>query len=204
MARLTDEDYAAMAADYAENPPTAEEIVGEVVVDPAILRTGRPPKSAGGPGKTPTMSVRLPLELRAQVDDIAEAEDVKPAEIIRRAVSEYVERKTPPAGARYPRARTKSVTRSGHSSGRGDAGPQNRTMAKDDVSTFFDPDSGKWKNKVQGNERASHTHDTRKDAAEKGAAMARDRKSEHTVFNRGDGRISKKDSYGNDPHPPKG
>ncbi|AON97331.1 hypothetical protein BIZ71_gp38 [Gordonia phage Hedwig] len=93
MARLTDEDYAAMAADYAKHPPTADEVAGEIVVDPAILRTGRPPKSAGGPGKTPTMSVRLPLELRARVDDIAEAEDVKPAEIIRRAVSEYVERK---------------------------------------------------------------------------------------------------------------
>ncbi|AWN05059.1 hypothetical protein SEA_EASLEY_34 [Gordonia phage Easley] len=72
------------------------------------------------------------------------------------------------------------------------------------MSTYYDPDDDKWKNKVQGNQRASHTHDTRKDATAKGAEMARDRKAEHTVFNRGDGRISQKDSYGNDPHPPKG
>ncbi|AXH50498.1 RelB-like antitoxin [Gordonia phage Ruthy] len=110
MARLTDEDYAEMAADYAANPPTADEIAGEVVIDSTILRTGRPPKSAGGPGKTPTTSVRLPVELRARVERLAAAEDVKPAEIIRRAVSEYVD-KRPPAAERRPRPAKKAVSK---------------------------------------------------------------------------------------------
>lgn len=90
--RFTDDEYAEMAADFEANPPTADEIVGEIEVNHAILRTGRPPKTAPARGKTPTTSVRLPQELRAQLEAVATAEGVAPAEVIRRAVGEYIER----------------------------------------------------------------------------------------------------------------
>lgn len=91
--KLTDDDYAAMADDYATNAPTAEEVVGDVeVADLAVLRHGRPPKGTASNGKTPTTSVRLPEDLREAMVKLADAEHVKLAEIIRRAVAEYVDR----------------------------------------------------------------------------------------------------------------
>ncbi len=91
--RFTEDEYAEMAADFEANPPTAEEI-GTIEVNPAILRNGRPPKSAPARGKTPTMSVRLPTELRAQLEVVAKEENATTAEVIRRAVGEYVQRRS--------------------------------------------------------------------------------------------------------------
>lgn len=93
MGRLTEREYAALAADYEEHPPTEEEIVGRVQIDPAALRTGRPPKSAPRRGRTPTMSVRLPDELRERLTARADVEAVTPGEVIRRAIIEYLERR---------------------------------------------------------------------------------------------------------------
>lgn len=36
--RLTDAEYAELAADYAANPVTADEVVGAVSINPAHLR----------------------------------------------------------------------------------------------------------------------------------------------------------------------
>ena len=38
--RFTDAEYAAMAADYEANPPTADEVLS-IEVNPAFLRSGR-------------------------------------------------------------------------------------------------------------------------------------------------------------------
>ena len=43
-------------------------------------------------GKTPSTTVRLPADIKVGVDARAAAENVKSAEIIRRAVVEYLER----------------------------------------------------------------------------------------------------------------
>jgi hypothetical protein len=62
---------------------------------------------------------------------------------------------------------------------------------------------GGWQNKVEGNERASNVSETKAEAQAKGREMAIERKTEHKIQNR-DGRIAQRNSYGNDPNPPKG
>ena len=74
-------------------------------------------------------------------------------------------------------------------------------VAKGDIETYYE--DGKWKNRVQGNQRASSTHDRKADAQPAGRQMAKDRGVEHFIKNK-DGKIGGRNSYGNDPHPPKG
>lgn len=78
-------------------------------------------------------------------------------------------------------------------------------MAKGDIETYYE--TGQWKNRPQGNSRASSTHDTKAEAAAAGRQMARKRQVEHVVKNK-DGRIGKgsgsKQSYGEDKFPPRG
>jgi hypothetical protein len=76
------------------------------------------------------------------------------------------------------------------------------TMGKNPgVETYHEGDQ--WKNRVQGNERASSTHATKKEAQAAGREMAIKRETEHTIKNM-DGRIGGKNSYGNDPRKSKG
>jgi hypothetical protein len=63
--------------------------------------------------------------------------------------------------------------------------------------------SGGWQNKVEGNRRASNVAPTKAKAQAKGRQMAIERKTEHKIQNK-DGKISERNSYGNDPSPPKG
>jgi hypothetical protein len=61
--------------------------------------------------------------------------------------------------------------------------------------------SGKgWENKVGG--KVESRHRTKENAAERGRDIARERGVEHTIHKK-DGTISEKNSYGNDPNPPK-
>jgi hypothetical protein len=64
------------------------------------------------------------------------------------------------------------------------------------------PDGG-WQVKRGGASRASSRHDTQKDALDKARDIAR-KEGLELVIHRPDGRIRAKDSYGNDPYPPKG
>jgi hypothetical protein len=76
-------------------------------------------------------------------------------------------------------------------------------MAKGDVDTYFD--DGKWKNKVEGNSRASNVHDRKADAQAVGRDMAIGRGVEHVIKNM-DGTIGSKNTYprSRDQRPPKG
>jgi hypothetical protein len=74
-------------------------------------------------------------------------------------------------------------------------------MAKGDIETYYE--DGQWKNRPQGNDRASSTHDTKAEAQPKGREMAKDRKVEHVVKKK-DGTIGERNSYGNDPKSSKG
>ena len=56
--------------------------------------------------------------------------------------------------------------------------------------------------KGEGNTRFTVITDTKKDAVEAAREIARNNHSELVIHGR-DGRIQDKDSYGNDPHPPK-
>ncbi len=72
------------------------------------------------------------------------------------------------------------------------------TLPKGDVETYFE--NGRWKNKVQGNSRASHVHETRTAAVSAGREMARKRRVEHIIRTK-DGTITERDDHGNEPQP---
>lgn len=74
-------------------------------------------------------------------------------------------------------------------------------MAKGDIDTYNE--DGQWKNRPQGNDRASSTHRTKAEAEKAGREMAKDRKVEH-VIKKLDGTIGERNSYGNDPKKSKG
>lgn len=88
--RLSDEDYAEMAADYEAHPPTANEIAGPIEINPAYLRTGRPAKNTPTTGRTPVMTIRLPDTIRDEVKTrVAAGQAQSEAELIRQALVEY-------------------------------------------------------------------------------------------------------------------
>lgn len=69
------------------------------------------------------------------------------------------------------------------------------------VETYREDD--RWKNRILGNKRASNTFDTKAEAQAKGREMVQKLRSEHIIKKR-DGTIGERNSYGNDPYPPKG
>lgn len=60
-----------------------------------------------------------------------------------------------------------------------------------------------WGNLRAGSDRVSKVYPTKEKAQKAGRATARRESTEHIIHNR-DGKISERNSYGNDPHPPKG
>lgn len=65
------------------------------------------------------------------------------------------------------------------------------------------PRDGKWSVRKAGSDRATRTFDTQKEAISEARKIARNQGSELYIHGR-DGRIRSRDSYGNDPYPPKG
>jgi Uncharacterized protein conserved in bacteria (DUF2188) len=62
---------------------------------------------------------------------------------------------------------------------------------------------GGWQNKVEGNQRVSNLARTKAEAQATGREMAQKLHTEHKIQNK-EGRITERNSYGNDPYPPKG
>lgn len=87
--RITDDEYAEMAADYETNPPTAAEVTS-VELNPAYLPTGRPNKGTRTTGKTPVLAIRLPESLRNELVHSAKVQGATPSEMVRRAVVDSV------------------------------------------------------------------------------------------------------------------
>ena len=73
-------------------------------------------------------------------------------------------------------------------------------MAKGDIDTYYEDNT--WKSKVEGSSRAAHTGGTKAEQQAIGREMAKDRQVEHAIRNQ-DGKIAQKNSYGNDPRPPR-
>lgn len=70
-------------------------------------------------------------------------------------------------------------------------------MAQGDIETYYD--DGAWKNKREGTGRAfGAEYGTKDDAISAGRDAAKADKVEHVIKNE-NGRIGKKNSYGNDP-----
>lgn len=60
-----------------------------------------------------------------------------------------------------------------------------------------------WQVKGAGNSKATRVVDTQKEAQSIAREIAKNQQSEVVIHGR-DGRIREKDSYGNDPYPPRG
>ena len=65
------------------------------------------------------------------------------------------------------------------------------------------PHGDGWANRREGSDRVSRKFATKKEAQQAGRATARRESTEHLIHKR-DGTIGERNSYGNDPHPPKG
>lgn len=65
------------------------------------------------------------------------------------------------------------------------------------------PHDGKWAVRVPGASRVGSIHDTQQDAIKTAISGAKSAGSEVVIHGR-DGKIRDKNSYGNDPFPPKG
>lgn len=65
------------------------------------------------------------------------------------------------------------------------------------------PQDGEWAVRGEGNEKVTSIHATQGEAERAARAIAINQQSE-VVIHRSDGRIRDKNSYGNDPYPPKG
>ena len=65
------------------------------------------------------------------------------------------------------------------------------------------PNNGKWQVKGEGNQRATGTYNTQKEAIDHAKSIAKNQKSEVLIHGK-NGKIRDKNSYGNDDFPPKG
>lgn len=65
------------------------------------------------------------------------------------------------------------------------------------------PHSDGWAIKKEGNSRASGVYDTQQEASQRAREIARREHSELFIHGE-DGKIRERNSYGNDPFPPKG
>ena len=73
--------------------------------------------------------------------------------------------------------------------------------AKPAIETYYEGYS--WKNREQGAYLTLSTHTFKDDAVAQGRRYAIERQTEHIIKGM-DGTILERNSYGNDPHPPKG
>ena len=64
------------------------------------------------------------------------------------------------------------------------------------------PNGSKWSVRRSGSERASGTFDTQAEAVRRGKELAKRQQTELYIHG-SDGRIRERNSYGNDPYPPK-
>jgi hypothetical protein len=76
-------------------------------------------------------------------------------------------------------------------------------VAKGDIETYYE--DREWKNRPQGNERASNTAETKAEAQAKGREMAIERDVEHIIKTQ-DGTIGERNTYprSRDPRESKG
>ncbi len=65
------------------------------------------------------------------------------------------------------------------------------------------PHGDGWANRRAGADRVSKTFDTKAQAQAAGRATAQREGTEHLIHKK-DGQVGGRNSYGNDPHPPKG
>ena len=77
-------------------------------------------------------------------------------------------------------------------------------MSTGDVHTTYSSETGDWGSKREGNQRASSRHATKAEESAAGQALARSTGSEWFGHTKDGARINERNTYGKDPHPPKG
>ncbi len=75
-------------------------------------------------------------------------------------------------------------------------------MTKRNIHTVYNKDRKMWETKKEGQDKPLSSSHTKVAAEEKSIKEAKKAGVEHVIHNK-DGKISDKDSYGNDPNPPK-
>jgi hypothetical protein len=75
-------------------------------------------------------------------------------------------------------------------------------MAKN-IHTVYNSDHERWENKREGSDTPLSTHHTKETALDKGEHLAEQRHVEHFIHGK-NGKIQERNSYGNDPFPPRG
>lgn len=65
------------------------------------------------------------------------------------------------------------------------------------------PNNGRWGVRGEGNSKLTSTFDTQAEAIARAREISRNQQSELLIHGR-NGRIRERDSYGNDPYPPRG
>lgn len=75
-------------------------------------------------------------------------------------------------------------------------------MAKKVTQRVTRRPDGKWQHKADGNKRATLIANTQKEAQQSAIQVAKNQEGE-VIVHGVDGKIRSKDSYGNDPNPPK-
>lgn len=194
----SDQDYTA-AAEWAEHDMVLPARSTTARRSPAAAEHGRAllERATGGrPPLTPNAAhgtraarrqVRLPLDLDRKLEELVSARHTTPSNIMREALTSYLASQVPAPGSR----------RSTHPSTR----EEDLMADKKNIHTVATDDG--WANRRDGAQRASSTHDTKAEAQAAGRDAAKKDGVEHLIHKK-DGTIGEKNSYGNDPHPPKG
>jgi len=86
----TENDYTEWAGAFESGDYRATPIE-PARIDRARLRRGRPQKATGSPGKSPSRQVRLPQDISDRVDALAHERQVPSSEVMRTAITEYIE-----------------------------------------------------------------------------------------------------------------
>ena len=74
-------------------------------------------------------------------------------------------------------------------------------MAKRNIHTVYNSGRKMWETKIEKQSSPIKSAHTKEQAMKNSVREAKQYEVEHVIHNR-DGKISDKDSYGNDPHPP--
>mgnify|MGYP001568105889 FL=1 len=76
-------------------------------------------------------------------------------------------------------------------------------MAKKNIHTVYNSDRHMWENKKEKSFTPVSSHHTKNNALDRAEKIAEQAKVEHFIHGK-DGKIQERNSYGNDPFPPRG
>lgn len=77
-------------------------------------------------------------------------------------------------------------------------------MSRKKYHVTYDQESGQWKGKAQGGERASVVGDTKAEVQQKTIDLAKGQGNSQVIIHKTDGKIQSERTYGDDPFPPEG